>query len=106
MDAIARRQHHARLRVLPHIKRLDDALGDFLVRVTCMCGTCRHIEPEALARIAEKSLTPPMLATIRRVLTASHERVRVGAAETKSEVETKWKHRRIDRLGDHSKCLI
>jgi hypothetical protein len=27
--------------------KLDDALGDFLVRVTCLCGTSRHIEPEA-----------------------------------------------------------
>jgi hypothetical protein len=36
--------------VLPHIKRLDDCFGDFLVRVTCPCGTSRHIEPEALAR--------------------------------------------------------
>jgi hypothetical protein len=31
------------MRVLPHIKRLDDALGDFLVRVTCPCGASRHI---------------------------------------------------------------
>jgi hypothetical protein len=38
--------------VLPHIKRLDDCFGDFLVRVTCPCGAARHIEPEALARIA------------------------------------------------------
>jgi hypothetical protein len=35
-------QHHAPSRVLPHIKRLDDALGDFIVRVTCPCG---HIPP-------------------------------------------------------------
>jgi hypothetical protein len=43
--------------VLPHIKRLDDALGDFLVRVTCPCGASRHIESEALARIAGRSAT-------------------------------------------------
>jgi hypothetical protein len=43
--------------VLHHIKRLDDCFGDFLVRVTCPCGTSRHIEPEALARIAERSVT-------------------------------------------------
>jgi hypothetical protein len=30
-------QHHPPVRVLLHIKRLDDALGDFLVRVTCPC---------------------------------------------------------------------
>jgi len=40
------------VRVLPHIKRLDDCFGDFLVRVRCPCGASRHIEPEALARIA------------------------------------------------------
>jgi hypothetical protein len=57
MDAIARRPHHARVRVLPHIKRLDDALGDFLVRVTCPCGASRHIEPEVLARIVGRSAT-------------------------------------------------
>ena len=39
------------VRVLPHIKRLDECLGDSLVRVTCPCGVSRHIEPEALARL-------------------------------------------------------
>ena len=62
MDAFARRPHHAPVRVLPHIKKLDDALGDFLVRVTCPCGTSRHIEPEALARIAGRSVTLAALA--------------------------------------------
>jgi hypothetical protein len=57
MDAIARRQHHAPVRVLPHIKRLDDCFGDCLVRVTCPCGTPRHIEPGARARIAGRSVT-------------------------------------------------
>jgi len=45
------------VRVLPHIKRVDDCFGDFLVRVTCPCGVSRHIEPEALARIAGRSAT-------------------------------------------------
>jgi hypothetical protein len=27
--------HHACMRVLPHIKRLDDCFGDFLVRIAC-----------------------------------------------------------------------
>jgi hypothetical protein len=62
MDAIARRPHHPPVRVLPHIKKLDDALGDFLVRVTCPCGAARHIEPEALARIAGRSATLAVLA--------------------------------------------
>jgi hypothetical protein len=48
---------HAPVRVLPHIKRLDECFGDFLVRVTCPCGSSRHIEPEALARIAGRSVT-------------------------------------------------
>jgi hypothetical protein len=51
------------VRVLPHISKLDDALGDFIVRVTCPCGASRHIEPEALARIAGRSVTLAKLAT-------------------------------------------
>ena len=39
----------------------------------------------------------------RLALTAAYERVRIGAAETK--METKWKHRHIDRLGDQRKYL-
>ena len=50
------------MRVLPHITKLDDALGDFIVRVTCPCGAARHIEPEALARIAGRSATLAALA--------------------------------------------
>jgi hypothetical protein len=57
MDALAAAPHHAPVRVLPHIKRLDDGFGDFLVRITCPCGASRHIEPEALPRIAGKSGT-------------------------------------------------
>jgi len=63
MDAIARTPHHAPVRVLPHIKKLDDALGDFLVRVTCPCGASRHIEPEALARLVGRNVTLAALAT-------------------------------------------
>jgi hypothetical protein len=51
MDAHTRGQHHAPVRVLPHIKKLDDCFGQFLVRVVCHCGACREIEPEALARL-------------------------------------------------------
>lgn len=46
--------HHLRVRVLAHIKRLDDCFGDFLVRVVCECGASREIEPEALARTGPK----------------------------------------------------
>ena len=63
MDASAYRQHHAPVRVLPHVKKLDDCLGDFLVRVTCPCGVSRHIEPEALARLVGGNVTLAALAT-------------------------------------------
>jgi hypothetical protein len=63
MDALIAGAHHAPVRVLPHIKRLDECFGDFLVRVTCPCGTSRHIEPEALARIAGRAVTFAKLTT-------------------------------------------
>lgn len=50
MDARRSPQHHASVRVLAHIKKLDDCFGQFLVRVICDCGAVREIEPEALAR--------------------------------------------------------
>jgi hypothetical protein len=62
MDALAQCQHHSRVRVLPHIKRLDDCFGDFLVRVVCECGACREIEPEALARLVGWKMTLKELA--------------------------------------------
>jgi hypothetical protein len=34
------------VRVLAHIKKLDDCFGQFLVRVICDCAACREIEPE------------------------------------------------------------
>lgn len=43
--------------VLPHIKKLDDALGQFLVRITCECGAHRVAEPEVLARLYGASAT-------------------------------------------------
>ncbi len=39
------------MRVLDHMKKLDDCFGQFLVRVVCECGAVREIEPEALARL-------------------------------------------------------
>jgi hypothetical protein len=39
MDAFGCRPHSmALVRVLAHIKKLDDCFGDFLVRVSCLCG--------------------------------------------------------------------
>ena len=50
------------MRVLPHVTKLDDCFGDFIVRVSCPCGASRHIKPEALARIAGRSVTLASLA--------------------------------------------
>ena len=57
MDAHRSPEHHTPVRVLPHIKKLDDCFGDFLVRVVCDCGACREIEPEALARLVGWKIT-------------------------------------------------
>ena len=57
MDALASRQHHAPVRVLTHIRKLDDAFGMFLVRVICDCGAVRECEPEPLARLVGWSMT-------------------------------------------------
>jgi hypothetical protein len=46
-----RRSHHPPVRVLTHIRMLDDCFGEFLVRVSCACRASRHIEPEGLARL-------------------------------------------------------
>ena len=78
MDAPAVGAHHAPVRVLPHIKRLDQCFGDFLVRVTCPCGTSRHIEPEALARIAGRSVTLAALSSRMRLLAVWEEGRRNG----------------------------
>ena len=57
MDARISPPHHAPVRVLTHIKKLDDCFGQFLVRVICNCGACREIEPEALARLVGWKVT-------------------------------------------------
>ena len=57
MDALSTVPHHAPVRVLTHIKKLDDCFGQFLVRVVCDCGACREIEPEALARLVGWKVT-------------------------------------------------
>ena len=62
MDARAIRPHHAPVRVLTDIRKLDDCFGQFLVRVICDCGACREIEPEVLARLVGWSVTLKELA--------------------------------------------
>jgi len=54
--AAAQHDAHA-MGVLRHIKKLDDALGHFLVQITCKCGAQRILEPEALARLCGASAT-------------------------------------------------
>jgi hypothetical protein len=56
------RSHYLPVRVLAHIKKLDDCFGQFLVRVTCKCGAVREITPEALARLVGWSATLEQLA--------------------------------------------
>jgi len=43
--------------LLPHVKKLNDALGHFLVQITCKCGVQRIAEPEVLARLCGSSAT-------------------------------------------------
>ena len=62
MDAPPAASHDARVRVLAHIKRLDDCFGDFLVRVICVCGAVREIQPQALARLVGWKVTLKELA--------------------------------------------
>jgi len=45
------------VRVLTHIKRLDDCFGDFLVRVVCECSACREIQPQAIAHLVGWKVT-------------------------------------------------
>jgi len=57
------RQHDASVRTLPHIKKLDDCFGQFLVRVTCAKRmACREIQPEAIARSVGRATTLEVLA--------------------------------------------
>jgi hypothetical protein len=62
MDATPSHLQHLPVRVLAHIKKLDDCFGQFLVRVTCKCGAVREVKPEALARLVGWSLTLEALA--------------------------------------------
>jgi len=50
------------VRVLTHIKKLDDCFGQFLVPAVCECGAVREIKPEALARLVDWSTTLKALA--------------------------------------------
>lgn len=43
--------------VLLHIKKLDDGLGHFLVRITCRRGAHRIADPKAITRLCGPSAT-------------------------------------------------
>jgi hypothetical protein len=77
--------------VLPHVKRLDDCFGDFLVRVTCPCGTSRHIEPEALAQIAGRSVTLAKLAVRMRCSNCGKKVAEVVAVARPRPRERGWR---------------
>ena len=64
----------------PTSTKLDDALGDFIVRVTCPCRASRHIEPEALARLVGRSVTFAALATRMRFSQCGRKIAEVVAA--------------------------
>jgi hypothetical protein len=57
MDRPRSARHASRMGTLPHIKRLDDAFGMFLVRIVCKCGAERTTKPEPLARLCGASAT-------------------------------------------------
>jgi hypothetical protein len=78
MDSHVSPQHHAPVRVLPHIKRLDDCFGDFLVRVVCECGACREIQPQALARLVGWKMTLKELDAAYALLEVREESCRGG----------------------------
>jgi hypothetical protein len=67
------------VRELPQIKKLDNSFGQFLVRVICDCGTCREIEPEALARLVGWSMTLEELALRMRCSKCGKETAEVVA---------------------------
>jgi hypothetical protein len=59
--------------VLPNIKKLDDALGHFLVQITCKCGAQRTAEPEALTRLCGPSATLETVSRRMRCSKCGHE---------------------------------
>jgi hypothetical protein len=80
MDALASRQHHARMRAPPHIKRVGDCFGDLLVRVVCECGACREITPQALARLVGWKVTAKRTRAADALLAVRQESCRGGGS--------------------------
>jgi hypothetical protein len=42
--------------VFTHIRKLGDCFGDFLVRVICICESCREIQPQTLAGLVGRKV--------------------------------------------------
>ena len=70
------------MRVLTHIKKLDDCFGQFLVRVISDRGAVREIEPEALARLVGWSVTLNELALRMRCSRCGRNAAEVVAVAT------------------------
>jgi hypothetical protein len=66
---LSRHEHHA-----ASASRNAGRSGVELARVTCPCGTSRHIEPEALARIAGRSVKLAKLTQRARASRGARER--------------------------------
>ena len=91
MDACAGREHHAPVRVLPHIKRLDVCFGGFVVRMACECGACREIQPEALARLVGWKVTRKKLALRMRCSRCGKKAAEVVAARGRDHVVSRFR---------------
>jgi len=78
VDVSAGRLAHSRVRILTHIKKLDDSFGQFLVRVSCVCGATRHVQPVALAacRKGQSYVQPGRVRLVPSAATA--DRARAG----------------------------
>lgn len=88
MDAPTIGQHHASVRVLTHIKKLNaHCFGQFLVRVICDCGGCREIEPEALTRLVGWSVTLKQLAVTMRCSNAERRLRRLCRSRGRGRAE-------------------
>jgi hypothetical protein len=83
MDATPTHLQHLQVRVLAHIKKLDDCFGQFLVRVTCQCGAVREIKPEALARLVGWSVPLEALAQRMRCSHCGEKAAEFAAASSR-----------------------
>ena len=95
--------------VLPHVKELNDALGCFLVQITCKCGARRIAEPEALAYLCGSSATLEAVGKRMRcsMHSVTHQRARCRwlRARAKLSQESTDPHR-FDYDGDTEEPVV